>query len=237
MNEAGRIAKTIEAAKAVADEIVVVDSGSTDGTQRIVEALGCRVVFHAWEGYGPQKRYAEDSATFDWLLNLDADEVLTPEAIAEIRSIMMLQKPTCDGYRLRTVNVYPGFNRPRLFADFHNYIRLYNKTIMRFPSSLVHDAIIAPAGSTIGQLKGVCLHYSVVSLDQLALKLDRYTDLQAKEINKSKLYILIRIPFEYTFHFLKNYILRRHITGGLFGLTFAHIVARSKHERLIKLLR
>lgn len=75
-NEADRIGRTIEAAKALSDDIVVVDSGSTDGTQALAEALGARVIVNAWPGYGRQKRFAEEQCRHDWLLNLDADEVV-----------------------------------------------------------------------------------------------------------------------------------------------------------------
>ena len=77
-DEADRLARCIEAVKGLADEVVVVDSGSTDRTVEIARDLGARVFHRDWDGYGPQKRYAEDCAAYDWVLNLDADEVVTP---------------------------------------------------------------------------------------------------------------------------------------------------------------
>ena len=236
-NEAERIADAIKPLQGLVDDILVVDSGSTDETCAIAEQMGARVIENAWIGYGPQKRFAEDEALHDWVLNLDADEVLTDEAVGEIRVLKDGPEPRYPGYRIRTVNVYPGAVRPRLFADFHNYIRLYDKRVMRFPDSLTHDAVTVPASIKVGQIKAPCLHYSIVSLEQLAAKLDRYTDLQAVELKKNRVSVIARLPFEYGAQFLKQYIGRRHFTGGLFGMKVAHTVAASKVQRLLKFLR
>ncbi len=87
-NEGDRIERCIRAAQPIVDEIVVVDSGSTDDTVAKAKALGAKVFYNAWDGYGPQKRFAEDCATHDWILNLDADEVVTPELAREIAALM-----------------------------------------------------------------------------------------------------------------------------------------------------
>ena len=84
VNEADRIAPVIESVVGWVDEVVVIDSGSTDGTQDLAEKLGARVIHHAWPGFGPQKRYGEDQCRNDWVLNLDADEVMSEELIREI---------------------------------------------------------------------------------------------------------------------------------------------------------
>ena len=86
-NEADRIGETIRAVRDLTDDLVVVDSGSTDGTQDVAEELGARVIFNAWPGYGPQKRFAEEQCRHDWLLNLDADEVVPPDLAAEIAAL------------------------------------------------------------------------------------------------------------------------------------------------------
>src|SRR5690606_19398646 len=87
-NEGDRIEACIKAASRIADEIVVVDSGSTDDTVAKAKALGAKVYFRAWDGFGPQKRFAEECASNDWILNLDADEVVTPELAGEIAEVM-----------------------------------------------------------------------------------------------------------------------------------------------------
>ena len=89
-NEVDRIGRTIEAARALSDDIILVDSGSTDGTQALAESLGARVIFNAWPGYGQQKRFAEEQCRHDWLLNLDADEVVPPDLAAEIAALFCI---------------------------------------------------------------------------------------------------------------------------------------------------
>ena len=86
-NEADRINKTINYVKDLVNEIIVIDSGSTDGTQEIAENLGCKVLYNKWNGFGPQKRFGEDCAKNKWLLNLDADEYLSNDLQLEIRDI------------------------------------------------------------------------------------------------------------------------------------------------------
>ena len=140
-NEGDRIERCIRAARGIVDEVVVVDSGSTDDTVAKAEALGAKVFFNAWDGYGPQKRFAEDCAANDWILNLDADEVLTPELAEEIAALMRTPAGLLPAYRFRQVTVYPGHDKPRLWADFHNYVRLYDRRRVRFRHSRVHDTV------------------------------------------------------------------------------------------------
>src|SRR5918998_2158533 len=100
-NEADRIGDTIRAVRDLTDDLIVVDSGSTDGTQAVAETLGARVIHNAWPGYGPQKRFAEELCRHPWLLNLDADEVVPPDLAAEIRGLFMDGEPGRQAYRIR----------------------------------------------------------------------------------------------------------------------------------------
>ncbi|HEU0223407.1 MAG TPA: glycosyltransferase family 2 protein, partial [Paracoccaceae bacterium] len=108
-DEAARLPKVLEAISGWADDIVLVDSGSKDGTPEIAAAVGARVFFREWQGYGGQKRFAEDQCRHDWLLNLDADEVVTPELRAEIAAFLGGRPvpPPALG-RIPILNVYPG---------------------------------------------------------------------------------------------------------------------------------
>jgi glycosyltransferase involved in cell wall biosynthesis len=235
-DEGDRIARCIEAVRDVVDEIVIVDSGSTDDTVEIAKSLGARVFFNTWDGYGPQKRHAEDCASNDWILNLDADEVLTPELAREIRALMRSPEGLLPAYRFRQVTVYPGRDRPRLWADYHNYVRLYDRRRVRFRPSRVHDTVDT-GDYPVGQLSGIALHCSWRTLEHVRAKLERYTDLQAKELKKPPWQILARLPFEYPFLFFRYYVLRCNFTGGLFGLRIAHEIAWARTKRLVKILR
>ena len=111
-DEADRIGRTIEAVRGLSDDIVLVDSGSTDGTQGIAERLGARVVFNPWPGYGQQKRFAEEQCRHDWLLNIDADEVVPPDLAAEIASLFAGPGPAADAYQIRIAEIFPGEPAP-----------------------------------------------------------------------------------------------------------------------------
>jgi glycosyltransferase involved in cell wall biosynthesis len=235
-NEGDRIERCIVAVRDIVDEIVVVDSGSTDDTVAKAEALGAKVFYNAWDGYGPQKRFAEDRAACDWILNLDADEVVTPELAREIAALMHAPAGLLPAYRFRQVTVYPGHDRPRLWADYHNYVRLYDRRRVRFRESRVHDTVDTK-DFPVGQLHGVALHYSWRSLGHVRSKLESYTDLQAKELKKPRWYVLARLPFEYPILFFRYYIMRRNCTGGLTGLRITHEIARARWRRLLKIAR
>jgi glycosyltransferase involved in cell wall biosynthesis len=235
-DEGDRIERCILAAREIADEIVVIDSGSTDDTVAKARALGANVYFRPWDGFGPQKRFAEECAKHDWILNLDADEVVTPELAKEITGLLRSSGSLLPAYRFRQVTVYPGYKRPRLWADFHNYVRLYDRRRVRFKQSRVHDTV-ETGGHKVGQLGGIALHYSWRSLEHVRAKLERYTDLQAKELRKPLWVILARLPIEYPFLYFRYFILRRNFTGGLFGLRVTHHIAAARSRRLLKILR
>lgn len=233
-NEADRLAACINAVKGLADEILVVDSGSTDGTIALATSLGARVVQNDWTGYGPQKRFAERAAAHDWILNLDADEVMTPELADEIRRLM-LAEPSLPGYRMRIMNIYPRQTKPRLWADFHNYVRLYDRRKVQFRDSAVHDTVDT-RGEPVGQLRGTVMHFSARSHAHIRDKLDAYTNLQATVLRKPVWELLARLPVEYPGVFLRYYLARRHFTGGLDGIYASHIAAEARLKRLLKML-
>jgi glycosyltransferase involved in cell wall biosynthesis len=233
-NEGDRIGDVLRAVKPLTDDIVVVDSGSTDDTVAVAQALGARVIHHDWPGYGPQKRFSEDCARHDWILNLDADEVLTPELREEI-SVLMAKGPDLHAYRFRIRNVYPGKTKPRWLADYHNYVRLYDRRVVRFRESPVHDTVDA-GQEPVGQLRGSVTHFSARSYAHIRAKLEAYSNLQAKVLKRPVWQIVMRLPFEYPVVFLRYYLLRCHVTGGWDGLYTSHIAAAARVKRLIKLL-
>lgn len=234
-NEGDRIGRVLEAVVGLVDEIVVIDSGSTDDTIAVVKQFGARVIHNDWPGYGPQKRFAEDQANHNWILNLDGDEILTKELRDEIKQWRLGGKPEFSGYRFHQTTVYPGKKHPRPFADFHDYIRLYDRREMRFHNSLVHDAVDSK-GKPVGSFNGECWHWSWRSLDHLAKKLDSYTSLQAKEIRKPIWVLLLRRPVEYPVLLFRYLFLKRHITGGWYGIKAAHTLAKGRAARMNKIL-
>jgi len=233
-NEALRIGDCIRAVKDLADDIVVVDSGSTDETIAIAESLGARVIHHDWPGYGPQKRYAEDCARHDWILNVDADEMVTPELAREIKALLAAG-PELHAYKFHIRNVYPNQTRPRLWADFHNYVRLYDRRFVRFRESTVHDTVDTK-DERVGQLKGSVTHFSARSYAHIRHKLDSYHAAQAKVLRKPAWVIWSRVPFEYPLTFIRYYLFRRHFTGGWDGIYSSHLAAETRTTRLFMIL-
>ena len=235
-DEVDRVGRTIEAIRPHVDEVVVVDSGSEDGTPGLCRRLGARVIERDWPGYGPQKRFAESACRNDWVLNLDADEVVTDKLAGEIRAVFAKGEPAASFYRFRVVTVYPGHNRPRLWADDYNVIRLYDRRKGGFRDSLVHDSVVTDGQSPV-QLHGIVHHFCYRSLAHLAAKQDRYTRLQSEEIRKPKLYLASRLISEFPLSFFKYYVLRRQFTGGRFGFGVAVILAWYRTLRIWRLLR
>jgi len=241
LNEADRIGRTIEAIAPYVSEILVVDSGSTDGTTDICRSLGATVIHREWEGYGPQKRFAENACGFDWILNLDADEVVTEELAKEIAGLFSDGAPDHPFYRFKVVTVYPDSDRPRLWADYYNVLRLYDRRAGGFRDSLVHDSVVPGQSAAHNrrpkQLHGIVLHYCYRSLAHLAWKQNRYTMLQSEELKKPTLYLVARLLVEFPLSFSKYYFLRRQFTGGRFGLGVAAILAYYRTVRIWRLLR
>lgn len=233
-DEALRIGDCIRAVKDLADDIVVVDSGSTDETVAIAESLGARVIHHDWPGYGPQKRYSEDCARYDWILNVDADEMVTPELAREIKALLQ-SGPALSAYKFHIRNVYPNQSKPRLWADFHNYVRLYDRRVVRFRESTVHDTVDTK-DEAVGQLKGSVTHFSARSYAHIRHKLDSYHAAQAKVLRKPPWVIWSRVPLEYPLTFIRYYLFRRHFTGGWDGVYSSHLAALTRTTRLFMIL-
>ena len=230
-NEADRISRAVSSVSGLVDEVLVVDSGSTDGTQALCEKLGARVIHNDWTGFGPQKRFAEDSARNDWILNLDADEWLSGALRAEIAAILARENPRANSFRMKMTMVYPGREKPAPFADYHNYVRLYDRRATRFVDSLVHDE--APPTPNAAQLSAPAFHQSFRSLSHLVRKEIVYFNLQKRELKKNRAALLARAVVEWPWQFLKYYLVRRHIFGGAYGLALSLVMAGMRWLRLL----
>jgi glycosyltransferase involved in cell wall biosynthesis len=124
-NEADRIGDTIKAVRHLTDDLVVVDSGSTDATRTVAAALGARVIENPWPGYGLQKRFGEEQCRHTWLLNLDADEVVPPDLATEIEALFARGEPEAQAYRIRIAEIFPGEAKPHPLAYALAPVRLY----------------------------------------------------------------------------------------------------------------
>ena len=236
-DEADRITNTIESVIDFVDEVIVIDSVSTDGTQDLAIQLGCKVFFNKWNGYGPQKRFGEDCTKNEWLLNLDADEYLSDQIKSEILQIFDDNNKHYNFFSMKVTPIYPNWKRPRIFSASHECVRLYNKRFGRFSNSPVHDSV-ETNNSKIFYFKNHVYHNSVRSFKHLIEKEESYIQLQSKTLkDKNKIFLFLRIFVEFPLAFIKYYFIRRHFTGALTGLVTALILAYYRWKRVIVLFK
>ncbi|MFO0389222.1 MAG: glycosyltransferase family 2 protein [Alphaproteobacteria bacterium] len=235
LNEADRIALTIRSLKQVADEVIVVDSGSIDGTQQVAETHGAKVFYHPWQGYGLQKRFAEEQCKHTWLLNLDADEILSDELADEIRTVFKGNPEEHTGYTMRIYNMLAGETKIPPYTQMNTCLRLYNKNFARFSDSPVHDSVIVGSG-TVAALKSPVYHPSFRSLDHAVDKLNRYSTMQAQDLmTRGKTISFVRLLVEFPAAFIKAYFFRKYIFRGARGFSYAMLYAFMRFARLAKL--
>lgn len=236
-NEADRIGRSLASAAGWVDEIIVIDSGSSDGTQQIAERAGARVVVNAWPGFGQQKRFGEDQCRNAWILNIDADEVVTQNLKAAIQALFASGEPPLAGYEMAINVIYPGWTRPRPLANDHHAVRLYDRRRIRYQDSTLFDRV-ASKGVKTGQLSGTIDHYSVRSFEDLIRKSDERATYNALHSTvRSKPELLFRLVFELPWNFLKYYFVRTHILGGIAGLKYAAIISYYRWIRIVRMLK
>lgn len=234
-DEADRIERTIRAALQVSRDIVVVDSGSTDGTDEIARSLGARVVHNPWPGYGAQKNFAQTLCAHDWVLNLDADEVISDALISEIRGIFDDAGPQADAYMVRIVDVIPGEAGPRPLAYAFDPVRLYRRDVGKFSLSTVHDRVELHSGAVRSRLRGKINHFSMRGIGAQLTKFNEYTDAQVDDIfSRGGHFHWWRLFIEFPAAFLKAYLIRRHFVGGRYGFLMAMNYAIFRHLRVAK---
>jgi glycosyltransferase involved in cell wall biosynthesis len=235
MNEADRIAGTIRSVSGWVDEVVVIDSGSTDGTQALATSLGARVIFNAWPGFGQQKRFGEDQCRNAWLFNLDADEVVSEALQIEIMALFATAPPPLAAYGVADLVVYPGQTKPRPFARDHFFYRLYDRRRVRFADSTLFDNVDIGA-EPVGRLAQPLYHFSVRSIDDLIAKCDERASYNASNAKKkSRTALALRLISEFPMQFLKYYFVRTHVTGGLMGFQYAMVLAFFRFVRVMRM--
>ena len=233
LNEEKRLGKTLQALKKVADEIFVIDSGSTDKTQKIAEKYGAKFVFHKWKNISAQKHYGQELCHNDWVLSLDADEVLSPELIAEIKEKM--KKPAADAYKMKICDMLPGDKKPRWLAKTYNQVRLYNRKKNNLPDDLTNDRVVVGEGAVVEQLESKVFHYSYISLTQTWFKLNMYTDELVKTaVEQGRKYSKLRLYTEFPRQFLVYYFKKRYFLYGTCGFWMATTYAYFRFLKIAK---
>jgi glycosyltransferase involved in cell wall biosynthesis len=222
LNEERNIARAIESLRSL-DEVLVVDSGSGDRTREIAMHCGARVIEEPWRGYAAQKNFAAACASYDWILSIDADEVVTPELAEEI---LKLKKngANFDGYSFARRAQYLGrwIRHSGWYPD--RKVRLYNRSKSLWTGEYVHESVEV-SGST-GQLRGDLLHFTCDSLTQHLRTVDRYTSLAARElIARGRPIPTRRLALDPAWALIRTYILQRGFLDGPQGLAIAWMAA------------
>lgn len=236
-DEADRIERTIRSVEPWIDEVVVIDSGSTDDTITFAQNAHARVISQSWLGFGAQKRFAEEQCHHEWVLNLDADEVVSPELQTKIIGLFHAGVPKHAAYGMPVHLIYPKQIKPRIWARDHWCVRLYNRKVVRFRDSNVHDTVVTD-GHAVGRIDAPIHHFSIRSFDHMKAKLDRRMSLAAGHASvRNPALTLARLAIEFPLNFYKYYIVRRHITGGITGVRYAATQARFRAAKVYRLWR
>jgi len=233
LNEEQRLGKTLAAVQQVADEIIVVDSGSTDKTEEIAKQYGAKFVFHEWKNISSQKHYGQELCQNDWVLSLDADEVLSDELIIEINAEM--NNPQADAYKIKICDMMPGDKKPSALAKSYNLERLYDKRKSNMPDDLTNDRVIVGKNAKVAQLKYKIYHYSYISLTRVWYKLNMYTDELVKTaVEQGRYYTHLRLYTEFPRQFLRYYFIKRYFLYGTCGFWMATTYAYFRFLKIAK---
>ena len=214
-NEASNIAAALESVS-WADEIIVVDSRSTDDTAALARPLATRVEVRDWPGYSAQKNFAAELASNDWILSLDADERVTPSLAEEIGRVLATT-PAFNGYRIPRVAWYLGrwIRSTDWYPDYQ--LRLYNRRAGRWNGRRVHESVAIDG--PVGQLHAELEHYPYRDISHHLQTIDRYTTLAAEDWRASGRRASVwQTFFHPRFAFLRNYVLKGGFRDGAPGL-------------------
>ncbi|MDP2759224.1 MAG: glycosyltransferase family 2 protein [Sideroxyarcus sp.] len=215
-----------------ADEIIVVDSGSTDDTVAIAKEMGAHVYAHDWPGFGPQKNRALGYATKDWVFSIDADERVTPELRAEIEQAMLSGR--ADGYYCPRLSQFCGtfIRHSGWYPDY--VLRLFRRGAARFSDSLVHESV--QLTGTSAQLKPPLLHYSYLTQKDVERKVKHYSTAAAQQMFQAGLRSsLLGAALSAGWAFVRTYLMRLGVLDGSAGWHIACMNARTTWLKYRKL--
>lgn len=233
-NEADRIGDCL-ASLSFCDEIVVVDSCSTDGTQALCRAAGARVIERPFPGYRSQKQFAADACTHDWILSVDADERVSDALRASIEAERDAGFPRAHGYRFSRLSEYFGRFLRHGNAYPNRVLRLFDRRRggWRHPRE-VHEGL--SVDGPVVRLHGDLIHYPYRSLMNQLEKTQRYARMMAEyELSRGKRASLAKLVFSPAARFLRGYVLRRGFLDGWEGLIYAYVRANYVRQKTIML--
>lgn len=213
LNEEKHIRRVLESVKGF-DEIIIVDSGSEDKTLEIAKEYTNKIYHQEWLGFAGQKDYAKNLCSKEWVLNLDADEQLTPELQKEI--LNTIKENYVDGLDIKISSKYLGkFNHP--FSKFNRRVRFFRKSKGYYPDKLVHESIVIDG--KVKKAQGFILDYGTLDLKTHLHKINEYSTLRAEEkFAKGKKASLLKLVLVFPLAFFKSFIVKRGFLNGIRGL-------------------
>ena len=232
-NEEANISSALQSLAGIADEIIVVDSFSTDRTVKLARECTDRVVERKWTNYSDQKNFADALASHPWILSLDADERISDDLRAEILALKV-QDPSCAGFSMPRLVFYLGrwIRHCGWYPD--RKVRLFRKDAAHWEGEYVHETL-AVRGE-IRKLKGPLHHFTYRTIGDHLTRLDQFADLGAQKLyaqgRKSRWYHLLVLPFS---RFLKSYLLKRGFLDGFAGVVVSVLNGYSIFVRYAKL--
>ena len=236
-NEEARLPQALEATVGWADEVLVVDSGSTDNTLKIAESYGVKVVHNDWKGFAAQKSFAEQLCKNDWVLALDADEEVSKELQDKLYELFGGEKlPTEVAFIMNWETIYPGQFKPTKFAHINQVIRFYNKKYAQvvYKEFCNHDLPVVKKGE-VGRIKQPVYHRTILDFNHLEGKMTQVTKEQSihnfntgKKISSWKFYL------DFPFKFFKYYFVKRMFLHGWYGFALSITAAYRNFIRLAK---
>lgn len=234
LNAERTLAKTLKSVNEWANEIVLVDSGSTDDTLKIARIYGCRILHHHFDGFGSQKQFAIDQAANDWILLLDADE--TPDSTLQnaIKQTLTENPDTDQCFSLPRSLVFMG--KPLRYGGEKNkpVLRLFNRRHAHVTNALVHESIVSEGPAT--RLAGTLWHDSYGSLHEYVAKMNLYTSLNAQQLGYVHLTQgPLDVSVRFLFRFVKVYLFKLSILDGLPGFVWAFFSAVYPVLKYVKL--
>ncbi|HJQ31196.1 MAG TPA: glycosyltransferase family 2 protein [Pyrinomonadaceae bacterium] len=232
-NEAENIRAACESV-AWADEVLVVDSRSTDSTREIAAACGARVIVRDWPGFAAQKQFAAESATHDWIFSLDADERVTDELRASVERLRRADaSELADGYRVARRSLYMGrwIKGGGWYPDYQ--LRFYNRGRGRWEGRHIHESVKMQAGARVGTLDGDLQHFSVRDAAHHHRMIgERYAPLAARQMFEAgRRTTPLRVATAGPAAFARSFVLKGGFRDGLAGLAIARFAA---HHAFLK---
>ena len=223
-NEENNIFRCINSVKSIADEVVVIDSNSTDNTAKIAAEMGAKVINQPFLGYTEQKNFAVEQAKYSLVLSVDADEAPSDELIKSIQNVK--ENPVCNGYIMNRLTNYCGtwIKHCGWYPD--KKLRLFFKDKGKWVGGALHEKYELFDNSKVSFLKGDLLHYSYNSIEEHINQVKKFTAISAKELSdKGYKPSLIKIVFSSYVKFFRDYILKLGFLDGFHGYQIAKISA------------